>query len=1051
VLKRLILWLALAAAWLPAAEHRGVVKAKGLPIPGAVVTARQGAQQLTASTDPSGQYYFKDLAPGAWTLEVQIFGFERARRELNPATETAPAEWNLKVAHTPALAALLAGAAAKAPVGGFQRLDVSQTAEAEATPPLTPPPAPAPPSELNQNANEAFLLSGSLSRGLAPAQQEDTFGRASQLARKAPAAEAAAGKAPAGQARPAAPAQAIGNRAGLPTSVQAGAFFALRNSALDARPYSFSGQPLARPSYAQSYYGVVAGGPLHIPKIVKSDQTFFFISYIANRGRNPFGAVGTLPVEAERAGDFSQSEVRGPLVVYDPLTRAPFPANRIPKARMHPIAAGLLPFIPLPNQPGRAQNYEFLTSVPADNDNVGLRLGRNFDKRNRVFSTFNLQNRSSQTVQLYGFRDRNEGLGYSGDITWQHTLKRGPINTLKWSFSRNSNRVFPYFASGPNVAAALGITGTSSNPLDYGPPNLSFTNFSGLTDASAARRVDQNTGVTEAFSRMKGKHTTTVGGDYRRVLVNSLNNQNGRGNLSFSGLLTSDFDAQGLPLNGTGFDLADFLLGFPQTSSVRYGSADTYYRTAVYNLFAQDDWRLRSNLTLNVGLRYEFLSPVREKYGRMANLDIAPWFTGAAVVTPGSRGPYSGEFPRGLVDPDRNNLAPRVGLAWKPFPKRSLRLRAGYGVYFNTGVYAQAAGRLAQQPPFAHAVVRNTTLGRLLTLDNVFATPQPAAAGDYIANTFAVDRGYRVGYAQTWNASLQQEFPGSLVLELGYLGTKGTRLDIQRMPNRAPAGSPLTAELRRQIPNAVGFVFDGSEGNSIYHAGQLRLTRRFSKGVSLNALYTCSKSIDNVSTFGGGVPVVAQDDTNLAAERGLSSFDRRHTLDLFYVLTSPAGQPKSRLAAGGWAARLLKDWTLSGGVTVKSGTPFTATILGNRSDVQGTGVVGGARADATGLSVHAGGSYFNSAAFTLPPAGRYGNAGRNTIPGLGLLALNASFGRAFRLNDRTRTFELRLAGTNVTNHASITRLATTVNAINYGLATGAAPMRTVSAVVRFRF
>jgi len=169
------------------------------------------------------------------------------------------------------------------------------------------------------------------------------------------------------------------------------------------------------------------------------------------------------------------------------------------------------------------------------------------------------------------------------------------------------------------------------------------------------------------------------------------------------------------------------------------------------------------------------------------------------------------------------------------------------------------------------------------------------------------------------------------------------------------------------------------------------------------------------------------------------------------VLTSPVGQPKSRLAAGGWAARLLKDWTLSGGVTVKSGTPFTATILGNRSDVQGTGVVGSARADATGLSVHAGGSYFNPAAFTLPPAGGYGNAGRNTIPGLTLFGLNASFGRAFRLNDRTRTFELRLAGTNVTNHASITRLATTVNAINYGLATGAAPMRTVSAVARFRF
>jgi hypothetical protein len=1035
VSKTLIIPLLLAAASLAGAEHRGTVKAKGLPIPGATVTARQGAQKLATSTDQNGQYVFKSLTPGVWSLEVEIFGFEKARREVNTAADTASVEWTLKVAHTPAPAVAKGATAA-----GFQRVGVNQTAELEAPAAMPAAPPPPPPSELSQNANEAFLLNGSLSRGLAPVQQEDTLARAVANARKAPA----------GRGAPAAAVSAVGNR-GPANTVQGGFFFTLRNSAMDARSYSFSGQSLRQPSYAQSYFGVLAGGPLHFPRIVKSDQTLFFFSYIATRSRNPYSAVATLPAAAERAGDFSQAYARGGVVVYDLLTGAPFPNNQVPARRISPIASGLLPFVPPPNQPGAVQNYQFQTSLANNNDNFSLRLSRNLNKRNRIYSTFNLQNRNSQTAQLYGYSDGNDGRGLSTDVTWMYTLKGGPINYLRASFSRNSSHVLPYFAYGRNVAAELGIAGTSSDPLDYGPPNLSFTNFGGLADASAARRTDQSEAIGDGISRMKGKHTLTVGGEYRRGSVNALNNQNGRGSLSFSGLLSSGFDRSGLPLAGTGYDFADFLLGMPQASSVRFGSADIYGRTTIYNLFAQDDWRVRTGLTLNFGLRYEFLSPVTEKYNRLANLDIARGFTGAAVVTPGGSGPYSGRFPRALVDPDRNNLSPRLGVAWKPSSKHSLQFRAGYGVYYNTNVYAQSAGRLVQQPPFAKTISRNTTIGYLLTLQNAFAIAPAATPSDYITNTFAVDRSYKVGYAQTWNASIHQEFPGSMVLELGYLGTKGTRLDVQRMPNRAAPGSPLTAELRRQISNCVGFVYDGSEGNSIYHAAQARVTRRFSKGASLNALYTFGKSIDNVSTFGGGVPVVAQDDKNLSAERGLSSFDRRQTLALSYVLTSPAGGPKSRLAATGWKARLLREWTLSGGVTANSGAPFTATVLGNRSDASGTGLLGSGRADATGLPVSQQGSLFNPAAFTLPPSGRYGNAGRNTIPGPALLVLNASFGRAFRLNDVTRTLELRLAGANVTNHVGFSRLAATVNAVDYGLPNAAAPMRSLSAVLRFRF
>ncbi|HZS49905.1 MAG TPA: TonB-dependent receptor, partial [Bryobacterales bacterium] len=490
------------------------------------------------------------------------------------------------------------------------------------------------------------------------------------------------------------------------------------------------------------------------------------------------------------------------------------------------------------------------------------------------------------------------------------------------------------------------------------------------------------------------------------------------------------------------------LLGLPQSSSVRFGDSNTYFRGAVYNTYVSDDWRVRSNLTLNFGVRYEYFTPYTEKYGRIANLDIAPNFTGVAVVTPGGAGPYTGRFPDGLIDAAKNNWSPRVGIAWRPFKQRQLLIRTGYGIFYNGSIYSQFASRLASQPPFANTATLNTSLAAVLTLENGF----PAAPSTQITNTYAVARNYQPGYAQTWNFSIQQELPHAIIVELGYLGTKGTHLDIQRLPNRAAPGSPLTAEQRRQIGNAVGFLYDSSEGNSIYNALQARMIRRFRGGISMNALYTYSKSIDNASTFGGAGALVAQNDKDLAAERGLSSFDQRHRLNLNFVLSSPVGPNARFLRGGGTAAKLLQDWTLSGGITAASGTPLTARVLGNQADTGGTGSFGSGRAEATGEPVNADGGYFNLAAFTLPPPGQFGNAGRNTIPGPSQYSLNLAIGRTIQLGAETRRrLELRLESQNVTNHVNITNLGTVVNASNYGLPTAAGSMRSLNAVMRFRF
>jgi hypothetical protein len=1023
-----------------------------------------------------------------------MFGFQPARRELEVAGAAPPIEWNLELKPPPASIAR-AGRQAS----GFQRLAPAELSNVEnqIAAALAASTQRTPAGETAVDVNEAFLVSGSLSRGLqAPAGPDEMIWQARNggagpnaagvpfgggppqapgfpggpggpgggFGRRGPGGFGGPGGPPGGPGlgrtgggpRPGGPMPpwmaergvgVFGNRRfGNRGDFRGALFFNLDNSALDAKPYSLTGQPIEKPSYAQARFGVAAGGALRIPKLIHRENAFFFVNYFGARSRNPYSAFATVPSLEERAGDFSSSGVQGPVTIYDPLSGEPFPGNRLPASRINPAAQGLLAFIPRPNLPGRVQNYRIVTSVSQNTDNFGVRLMDTVRRQDRLSFRLNAQTRNADSAQLFGFRDRLTGLGLNAEIGWTHSFGSRLLHNLRYNFSRNRSETVPFFAYGRDVAGELGIRGPSRDPINFGPPNLTFTNFGDLTDASPLLSRNQTSAASDALTLVQGPHNVSFGGEFRRSQLNTRTDQNARGTLVFTGLATSLLDEHGRPVAGTGFDFADFQLGLPQSSSIRFGSSSNYFRASAISLFVQDDWRLRANLSLNVGLRYEYFTPYREKYNRMANLDVAPGFTAVAVVTPETSGPYSGAFPPGLIDPDRNNFSPRLGLAWRPWPGRTFQVRAGYGVFYNGSVYSQFPGRLASQPPFASTATLNTSLTRVLTIEDAFA-PGPSKT---ITNTYAVDRHYRVPYAQTWNFSIQQELPRSWVLEVGYLGTKGTRLDVQRLPNRAAPGSPLTAEERRQIGNAVGFTFESAEGNSIYHAGQARLTRRFRRGLSLNALYTFSKSIDNASTFGGAGAVVAQNDRDLRAERGLSSFDQRHTLTLYYVLGTGFGAGAPRFGHHG-LARLLDHWTLSGGLTASSGTPLTARVLGNLADTGGTGALGSGRADATGAPVHDGGRFFNLAAFTLPPPARFGNAGRNTIPGPAQLALNASLARTIPLGEGRRRMELRLDGANVTNHVSFTRLGTVVNASDYGLPTATAPMRSLTAGLRFNF
>ncbi len=1167
-MRRLVV-LSLLTALASAHAQTGVVRANGVPVPGAIVKATKTDVTLSTVTGDQGQYKLDGMTAGHWVIEVQMFRFQTARKEVEvngpsnldweltlqplgapvaaqargprpggggwpggnrpggaPGSGSGPPGWarrGMPGGGPPnAQAGPNASAGPNNPAGqargaraqqqGNTVPELTNQLETQDGLPTTASSAEMPAGVQADSANEAFLLNGTLSRNMqqmpgdfpeggpgfgpgGPGGQGGPFGQGENANPNGGPGAGPGFGGPGGGGGPGfgggGPGGGFGGGGfggrggggfggrggrldgrGDPANRQFGrnrtdnglmgnrrnrgqqgihgmVNVVLHNSLLDARPFAINGQEVPKPSYSKERFSVQIGGPLMIPKLFRLQNTTFNFNYTNNRSDNLSSLVGTVPTGLERAGNFSESGN----IIYDPMTNAPFPGNVLPANRISSIAIGLLQYFPSPNQTGScsagarnciAQNFRFTDVVPNNNQSVGLRIGQSLGRKDRLALNFQFQDRSSVIPQIFGFLDNSEGRGISTSLNWMHTFAPRVFNNATISFNRNRTNALPFFANSANVAAALGILGTGANPLDYGPPNLGFTNFAGLTDGSAALTRVQSFTMNDGFNMLRGKHNLGFGTQIRRAQNNVQTDSNGRGTLGFTGLGTSGLDANGQPLQNTGYDLADFLLGLPNSSSIRYGDSSNYFRSTDYHFFGQDDWRMLPNLTLNFGLRYEYYGVPHELYGHEVNLDVAPGFIAVAPVVAGGTGPYSGSFSNSLVNPDRNNFAPRFGVAWKPWKDGKTVIRSGYGVYYNGAVYNSFARNLSAQPPFAQTNSVITSNAAPLTLANGFIIVPP---GKSITNTWAIDRFYRVPYAQTWNFMIQQDLPARLVLQVSYLGTKGTRLDTNRLPNRALPGSQLTAEERLKISNAISFTYEASDANSIYNSARVNLMRRFSRGTSFNLGYIFSKAIDDASTFGGGV---AQNDLDIRAERSLSNFDHRHVVNATYLVTSPVGHNSRLLAHHGFASKILEDWTLSGSLQAQTGAPLNPRVAGNLSDSAGTGATGTTRPNATGLPVDSGSGYFNTAAFALPVAGFFGNAGRNTITGPGSVILNGSFGRSFGLGER-RNFEFRFDATNVLNQVNITSIGTVINANTFGLPLAASAMRSMSVTLRFRF
>jgi Carboxypeptidase regulatory-like domain len=951
---RSFILLMLAISAFAADTHTGQIHFGEVPLPGAVVRAVQGERSVQTVSDLEGRYAFQDLGAGAWTIQVEMSGFETARREWMGGTDVAVVQWDLKMLP-------LADMKAK-PSAGF---------------PNTPPTATLQVSSPSDEAADRLLINGSVNNGAStPFALANAFGN---------------------------------NRRGGRSLYTGNLSVSGNNSVFDARPFSLTGQDTPQPAYNRVQTNITFGGPFQIPSVFRNGS--FSVTYNRIQNRNAGLQTAQLPTAAQRNGDLSETAS----AILDPSTGLPFAGNVIPTGRISPQAKALVSLYPLPNFVGQARyNYQVSTLGVTHGDSVqGAINNFTINSSNRLSGTVAYQNSRSDNPDLFGFTDKVNSSSVIAGVTWNHRFTQRVSATIRYQFNRRVGETLPYFGRQLDISGDAGIMGNDRDPRNWGPPALNFSGgVARLSTGSFAFDRNNSSALSYSSTYNLRRHGFSYGGEFRWQQFNLLSQLNSRGAFTFTGA-------------ATGNDFADFLLSIPATSSLALGNADKYFRQSFPSAYLTDDWRVTAKLTLTLGARFEYESPITELYGRLVNLDIGPGFQSATPVV-------AGTHDNSLVRSDKRGIEPRLAVAWRPRATSSMIVRAGYGVYRDTNVYRAIADQMAQQSPLSKSLSVQNTPEHPITLADGFQG-SPAVT----ATTFAIDPRFRVGTAQNWQLSIQQDLPQAMQMTVTYLGIKGTHIPQRTLPNTFPSGAPNPC-----AGCPVGFVYLTSGGNSSRHSGTVEVRRRQRNGLQASAQYTFAKAIDDAGFPGNSI---AQNWLDLRAERALSNFDQRHLLVAQAQYTTGM-----RTSTGGfwdgWRGTLFRQWTVTGNLTMGSGTPLTPVIL---APVNGTGVTGSLRPNLTGVPLYIDGA-LNPLAYEAPAPGEWGSAGRNTITGPTQFLFNASLTRTFRVNERV-SLDLRIDSTNVLNHVTFPSWNTTVNNSQFGLPASANQMRTLQPSLRMRF
>jgi hypothetical protein len=1016
--------LAVALLWC-ASVHASAIHGKvvfaGRDLAGVQVTAHRGDKTESVISDSAGAFQFADLADGKWQIEATMQCFESLHADVEVTAAAAPLQLEMKLLSAEKLAALAEQATpvasnpqehpalAAATDSKIAAADTAQAASTQASKPARSKDAAkqsaaaqspaAPPHEENEQGADGFLVQGSVNNAATSSFSTNA---------------------------------AFGNmRFGQHNLYTGGLELTEGNAALDAQPYALSGVSAPRSAYNNMFGKAYVNGPLNIPHLMPHGPNASF-RYNWSRNDSARTMSGLVPTAEERVGNLSGlANAQGQAVtVNNPATGVAYVGNQVPVAAE---AAALLKLYPLPNLASASPyNYQAQVLNPSRSDGVNLGMWQQTKHAGSFNGHFGLDSSSSGNTNLFGFLDHSDALNTQAGIGWSDWFQHLGISPhANYNFTRGRTTQTPYFANRTNISGDAGISGNDQTPANWGPPSLGFASgFSGLNDGNSSNNRTRTDVVSIGLDKWRGIHTIKFGSDFRKLEFNEYGQQNPRGAFMFDG-------------TASGSDLADFLIGIPDTSQIAYGNADKYLRQTEYDAYFVDDWRLLPNLSINIGLRWEYSAPITELFGRLVNLDVENGFSAVApVVGSNPIGSLTGtHYPASLMNPDRSMIEPRVGLSWRPLQASSLILRAGYGksantsVYPNSSVYKNIVDQMTQQAPLSTSLNVQNSAACPLTLANGFV-PCAATTND----TFGIDPNFRVGYAQTWKLQLQHDLPLALQVSASYLGIKGTHGAQEILPNSYAPGAV------NPCPSCmVGFVYESSGGNSMRHAGEVILKRRMRSGLGATADYIFAKSIDDDSP---GAVTIAQNWLDPRGERSLSSFDQRHLLKMQMQYTSGMGLGGGTLL-GGWRGRALKEWTAVFTLKVGSGLPETPIYS---AAVSGTAYTNVLRPSLTGASIYTqnAAARLNAAAYTAPTTGQWGNAGRYSITGPGQFSFDSTVARTFRVYKNT-SLDLKAISTNLLNKVAYTSWNNYIDNAQFGLPLSTNQMRSVQIQMNLRF
>jgi hypothetical protein len=769
-----------------------------------------------------------------------------------------------------------------------------------------------------------------------------------------------------------------------------------RNKALGSKNY-FAPKDEEKPDYNRHQFGGSAGGP------VKKDRTFFFVDYERTRLREGVTLVTNVPTAAERSGNFSQSLFPRPVV---PGTTSPFPGGIIPPFLIDARAAAIVALFPQPNRTTPFANFVSSPTLKDDVHQLDGRIDHAIGSGNRLTARYSLSDRAlfepfagTGFSSLPGYGNNVDRSGHNAMVSFTHTPSSTLVNDVRLGYNRVKIGVVAADTAITN--ASVGLPALSTNPRDAGLSLISISGYSPLGHEynNPQQSTSDTFQLTDTATWSGGSHLVKFGGEWYSVKQRAFRDVQARGFLNF------------IDQYLTGNALADLLLGFPVTTGGARLNNPQDLRATNWTLFAHDDWRARADLTVSAGLRYEYSSPPADKEDRAALYDIA---TGAIVPV------GTGSMPRGGYEGDRNNLAPRAGFAWTVNSEQSMVVRGGYGIYYNQGALATSEG-LFFNPPYFNLSVYFPFQGLPpLTLADpfpaAFPIPVPQSATAY-------QRDLETPWMDHWNLNLQRQVGRGRTIEIAYVGSRGHDLISARDANQPPA-SPSPFNFRPN-PQFADVTLIESRGSSRYNALQIRLQQRSETALSALAAYTYGKSTDDASGFftSAGDPNFPQNSLDPEAERGRSSFDVRHKFSASFSAPLPFGDDRRWLSSG-IVGRIMKDIDLQGVLTLNSGRPFTVAILPS-IDVSNTGrsnlgfgyndrpnVSGDTSVSSAGPS-----QWFNTAAFTFPSFGSFGNAGRNILQGPGYRNLNLALVKNIGSREGAR-LQLRAESFNLWNRTN---------------------------------